>query len=500
MVAIILFGLTAVLSEPDVETPEVASRIVPSPDSLGPSAATGGTGMPDIEGSVAGDERIGQLDLRTADDLPDIARLDFLFEFCFAEPCFRDAHFMDPSHPGYGSGPWPAGEPFHIRHGFVNETGQPLGPGFDIAVYTTRYDGFAGPGETIVHTSDYVVLQETERCGPTYKSQPGPVTCEWFVHEFEEGLPEGRWAIWVVWEAPCWAWQEMGATSSCDDPDEVVSYFSSGFDTPFISAGGPVAFTERDHFGLTSEEIEQELGLAPVPWDEEAVGEMDEPTGPAPDMEPAIDASGVVANFSVGPIDASRAMPGDDGSPPQPLGAINELPGEDRLDFLFEFCVEGGCYRDAHFMDPSNPGYGSGPWLADKPFHIRHGFVNDGSEPLGPGFDVVVYVKKEDAEAASRYTADYVIRGESDQCGPTYKTQDNVETCEWFVHDFPDGLPHGRYDIRVDWLAPCQAWVEMGFTDGCADPDEVMSLFSAGVNSPFEGYGPFYDERNQALD
>lgn len=54
---------------------------------------------------------------------------------------------------------------------------------------------------------------------------------------------------------------------------------------------------------------------------------------------------------------------GDDGAGPLPLGAVNELPGEDYLDFLFEFCgwYTPDCFRDAHFMDPDDPSLGSGP-------------------------------------------------------------------------------------------------------------------------------------------
>jgi hypothetical protein len=32
-----------------------------------------------------------------------------------------------------------------------------------------------------------------------------------------------------------------------------------------------------------------------------------------------------------------------------------------------------------------------------------------------------------------------------------------------------------------------EAWLELGFTDSCDDPSEVVSLFSFGVDSPFFG-------------
>jgi hypothetical protein len=43
-----------------------------------------------------------------------------------------------------------------------------------------------------------------------------------------------------------------------------------------------------------------------------------------------------------------------------------------------------------------------------------------------------------------RFTSDYVIRGEAEECGPTYATQTGPVTCEWFVHDLPEGIPDGR--------------------------------------------------------
>jgi len=194
--------------------------------------------------------------------------------------------------------------------------------------------------------------------------------------------------------------------------------------------------------------------------------------------------------------DFAAAVPGDDGTGPLPLGEVNTLPNEDRLDFLFEFGCPGDCYRDAHFMDPANSQLGSGPWTAGRPFHIRHGFINNGAEPLGDGFDVVVYATPMDgglpesggiqASQTIVYTSDYVLSGTSDQCGPTYKAQTEPQTCEWFVHDFPEGLSEGRWAIWAVWEAPCAAWIDLGLTESCTDPDEIISLFSSGVDSPFD--------------
>ena len=196
--------------------------------------------------------------------------------------------------------------------------------------------------------------------------------------------------------------------------------------------------------------------------------------------------------------DVAGALPGDDGSGPLPLGTITEVPNADRLDFLFEFC-RPECYRDAHWLDPENPELGSGVWTAGRPFHVREGFVNDRAEPLSDGFDVVLYVTRLDGGPDAptyRYTSDYVLRGTSDRCGPTYKTQEGPETCEWFVHDFPGGLPEGRWAIWAAWEAPCRAWIDLGLAGSCTDPDEVISLFSSGFDAPYGRTGPEYTERS----
>ena len=245
------------------------------------------------------------------------------------------------------------------------------------------------------------------------------------------------------------------------------------------------------------------------------------------DFEEEVTASRSVATSGTPLPDIANAVLADDGGPPLPLGAVNTLPNEDRLNFLFEFCFDG-CWRDAHFMDPENPDVGSGPWPTDRPFHVRHGFVNEGSEPLGAGFDVALYVfsidesfeetepdaidesfeetepgrSTEDGAVAatqtSRYTSDFVLRGEAEHCGPTYKSQTGPVTCEWFVHDFPEGLPQGRWAIWAVWEAPCSAWVDYGLTESCANPNEIVSFFSSGVDSPFGSGPPSYNEPNMA--
>ena len=207
------------------------------------------------------------------------------------------------------------------------------------------------------------------------------------------------------------------------------------------------------------------------------------------DVQPEVDASGAAATGDTPLPDVEGAVLGDDGVGPLALGVVKELPATSYLNFLSEVCFDI-CLRDAVFTDPDSPDEASGEWVAGQPFHVRHGFINDGPEPLGDRFDLVLYVfPMEDDRSligpTTRYTSDYVLRGTSDQCGPTYRTQTGPETCEWFVHDFPDGLPEGRHALWAVWEAPCSAWLELGFTDSCGDASEVVSLFSSGVDSPF---------------
>jgi len=231
-----------------------------SPDTPGGliSLATNGTPAPDVAGSVLADDGSGPLPLGSVTTLPGSVRLDFLFEGCWFSPCFRDAHFMDPGGSGLGSGVFTAGTPFYVREGFVNPGDEPLAAGFDVAVYVTELGapgehGGRMVGETYRYTSDYVIRGTSEACGPTYETQTGPVTCEWFVHEFKDGLPAGRHAMWAVWEAPCSAWLDHGFTDSCADPDEIMSLFSSGFDAPFRSS--PPDYHDVNEANLSAEEL-----------------------------------------------------------------------------------------------------------------------------------------------------------------------------------------------------------------------------------------------------
>jgi hypothetical protein len=475
----------------DTSAPPVVSFDAEDPATVERSLPTAETPLPDIEGAALADEGGPPLPLGTVTQLPNEDRLNFLFEHCFEE-CWRDAHFMDPNDPEVGSGPWPAGRPFHVRHGFVNDGAEPLGPGFDVAVYVfamdepAEFEGVTTTG-TSRYSSDYVLRGEAEHCGPTYKSQTGPVTCEWFVHDFPDGLPEGRWAIWAVWEAPCSAWVGYGLTESCADPGEVMSFFASGVDSPFLDNEGPF-YGEPNMALMTQAEIEEFFGG--FEDETQPMGEgFVEPPPPGPEVE--VDASGAAATGGTPLPDFAGALPGDDGAARAPLGVITTSTYADRLDFLSELCPGADhCYRDAVFVNPDDPSLVAGPWQADRPFIVRHGFINPGEEPLGDEFDVVVYVYPWDdfgeMGPTTRYTSDYVLRGTTDECGPTYRSLTEPVTCEWFVHEFHDGLPAGRHALWAFWEAPCAAWVDYGFVDACADPTEVLALFASGVDSPWE--------------
>jgi hypothetical protein len=346
-----------------------------------------------------------------------------------------------------------------------------------------------------------VLRGESDQCGPTYETQTAPQTCEWFVHDFPDGLPEGRHAIWAVWEAPCSAWADLGFTVSCDDPYAVMSVFSSGFDAPYGLL--EPSFSEVNEAQLSPDEIAARyheidgffgpdlLMIDPASIDPEEV--------PAGDVAPSGDPG------AAPPVEGNMAL---DTGVRLPLGERRELPDSARLDFLNTRCW-GECFRDAVVVNPADDQLGIGVWAANEPFHIRQGFVNETTEPLSEAFDVVVSITRQEGTALAegaweightyRFTSDYVLRDTSAKCGPGYWDQTGLQTCEWFVHDFPNGLAPGRYDIWAEWFAPCSAWLELGLTETCADSGEVMSRFASSVNMPFysdsysEGMPPPYD-------
>ena len=181
-----------------------------------------------------------------------------------------------------------------------------------------------------------------------------------------------------------------------------------------------------------------------------------------------------------------------------PVDARTAPPDNPRLDFLNTECYEF-CHRDAVVINPDDELEGSGIWLAEEPFHVRHGFVNEGEQPLGEDFTVELTVTRRQGPVADdiaytlnhtyRFSPDYVMRATTAECGPGYLDQVEPQTCEWFVHDFAEGLPPGRYDIWAEWFAPCSAWLDLGFVATCPDPDEVTTEFAGSVNMPFHGEG-----------
>lgn len=190
-------------------------------------------------------------------------------------------------------------------------------------------------------------------------------------------------------------------------------------------------------------------------------------------------------------------------SPPslvtEPPPAFGVVPESARLDFLFTQCRDTvdenqveteSCFLVAHFLNEA--GLGTSGWPTGEPFHIRHGFVNFDDAPLGPGFGIRLVLERTDDPGvttggdaidpyvANVYVPDYSVKVD-DRCGPAYLSQDLPQPCEQFVIDFPEGLPRGRYSLRLEWIAPCSAWPEIGITpsSSCPDSDPSVVLFTA---------------------
>ena len=199
-----------------------------------------------------------------------------------------------------------------------------------------------------------------------------------------------------------------------------------------------------------------------------------------------------------------------------PLPVRDAAPVSPRLDFIRDFCAEPNppvtCLRDAEFVRVQEPN-ATNLWIAYEPFHIRHGFVNDSDTPHGssfpPDFDVEIFVTRtegpelEDGDfeigQTYRFTSDYLVREIADECGPGYQTQTRPEPCDRFVHDFPNGLPPGRYLFWVEWRAPCSEWI---IANVCDNPDTLLSLFAASANVPFfhDDFTPQADDFGPSLD
>ncbi|MCJ7781500.1 MAG: hypothetical protein MUQ27_11815, partial [Acidimicrobiia bacterium] len=257
------------------------------------------------------------------------------------------------------------------------------------------------------------------------------------------------------------------------------------------------------------------------------VGPRFDPDAPPPDPGPPVpELGGSGSTLDPTTVDPSDVVPGDDLRPPSEgdyattetgeprlaLGQVTTLPDSIRLDFLAGWCDSTMCYRDANFIHPDDSQLGSSYWIENTPFHVRHGFINESETPLGDDFDVVLYVTRQEGPESSdgtfelgqpyRFDTDYVLRGTAAKCGPGYWEQTEPQTCEWFVHDFAEGIPAGRYDFWTGWYAPCSAWLDLGLVESCANPDEVTWEFHGSVNTPVfgedytEGWfpGPFEPE------
>jgi TIR domain len=201
--------------------------------------------------------------------------------------------------------------------------------------------------------------------------------------------------------------------------------------------------------------------------------------------------------------DAPRPGPdvlsGDRDDPPTPLAVV---PATARLDFFLQYCESTTCFRDAQLVYPD--GRTIAGWHPYEPFHIRHGFVNGEEAPLpldrpgSPGYDLRVFVTRRfgpvlaDAsfplDQTFRFHVDYLVREISDQCGTDYALGERTEPqpCEMFMHDFPEGLPPGRYDFWVEWRAPCLVW--LGDEDLCSGITVPLDLVVSQVNIPFGDY------------
>ena len=208
--------------------------------------------------------------------------------------------------------------------------------------------------------------------------------------------------------------------------------------------------------------------------------------------------------------DAFRPGPdvlsGDRDDPPT---ALSTPPATARLDFFLQFCEGTNCFRDARLVHPD--GRESAGWRAYLPFHIRHGFVNSDEAPLpldrpgNPGYDLRVFVTRRigptladgsfPLDQTFRFHVDYRVREISDQCGTDYALGERtgLQPCEMFVHDFPEGLPPGRYDFWVEWRAPCLVWLDD--EDLCSGITVPLDLVVSQVNTPF-----YSDEFTQADD
>ena len=183
---------------------------------------------------------------------PATPRLAFLELFCspIAQNCLPSTFMLHPEDPLIAQA-WLAHEPFHIRHGFINEEPEPLGssfpPDFEVQVFVTRRtgpplaDGAFEIDRAYRYTPDYLVRTTSERCGPGFLDQSERMACDEFVHEFSDGLPPGTYDFWISWWAPCSAWTSAAV---CNEKDPSVPLFAAiATEQPFYHND----YTPADH-------------------------------------------------------------------------------------------------------------------------------------------------------------------------------------------------------------------------------------------------------------
>jgi hypothetical protein len=356
-------------------------------------------------------------------------------------------------------------------------------------------------------------------------------------------------AIWTSPDGHTWARVDVS-----DQPFENISSLGSvaALESGYITvgpygdiAGGVTVWTSADGMtwdrvhtvgggGYASAVVVADGGIAvagSIPGADNVhaavwVGPLFDPEAPPPDPGPPPEPAGDGPPLEPTTVDPSDIAPGDDLRPPSEgdyaiaesgeprlaLGQTTTLPDSIRLDFLAGMCDSTRCYRNANFIHPDDSNIGTSYWIENTPFHVRHGFINESETPLGDEFDVVLFITRwEGPESADgsfdlgqpyRFDTDYVLRGTAAKCGAGYWEQTEQQTCEWFVHEFAEGIPAGRYDFWVGWYAPCSAWLDLGLVESCASPDEITWEFYGSVNTPIfgedytEGWfpGPFEPE------
>jgi len=277
-----------------------------------------------------------------------------------------------------------------------------------------------------------------------------------------------------------------------------------GFGLLSLLSGG----SERD--SPSDEEVfEEALDVVVPPETIPATTELSETDVATTLVQRYVSIGGIPDSGSPDTLPIRGWLPGDDGAGPLPLGVVDLLPGNRYLDFLVEWCNDERCFRDARMKNIEGSGDAPDPGSDPVPFVVRHGFPNTGDDALGEGYGVDVYITRRSGPRLDeeifvlgqtyKFTSDYVVRGTANECGPLYQEQSDPVECEWFVHDFPDGIPAGRYDLWTVWRAPCFAWMEMELTFFCVNND-VVSMFSASVNSPFGNSLPAVDWTLSAVD